>query len=67
MHHFQNTVANPSSIAKRSLVLVASLDLSALVSGYNSSIQQSFIQAGAQVDTSNARVTCLCKTVKYYT
>ncbi len=54
MHYFQNTVANLSKMAERSLVLLASLGLSALVSGHDSSAQQSSIQAGAQVGTSNA-------------
>ena len=54
MHHFQNTVANPSKIAERSLVSLASLGPSALVSGHDSSTQQSSIQAGAQIGTSNA-------------
>ena len=67
IHHFQNTVVNPSKIAEPSLVLLAFLGSSALVSGHDSSKQQSFIQAGAQVATSNARVISLCKTVKYCT
>ncbi len=54
MHHFQNMVANPSKIAERSLVLLASLGPSALISGHDSSKQQSSIQAGAQIGTSNA-------------
>ena len=67
MHHFQNTVANPSKIAERSLVSLASLGPSALVSSQDSSTQQSSIQAGAQVGTNNARVISLRKTVKYCT
>ena len=67
MHHFQNTVANPSKMAEQSLVLLASLGPSALVSGHDSSIQQSSIQTGAQVGTSNARVISLRRTVKYCT
>ncbi len=67
MHHFQNAIANPSKIAERSLVLLASLGPSVLVSSHDSSKQQRSIQAGVQVDTSNARVISLRKTVKYCT
>ncbi len=67
MHHFQNTVANPSKIAEQSLVLLASLGPLELVSGHESSTHQSSIQAEAQVGTNNAQVICLRKTVKYYT
>ncbi len=67
MYYFQNTVANPSKIAERSFVSLAFLGPSALVSGHNSSKQQSSIQARAQVGTINARVISLRKTVKYCT
>ena len=67
MHHFQNTVANPSKTAERSLISLASLGSSALISSQDSSTHQSSIQAGAQIDTSNARVISLRKTVKYCT
>ncbi len=39
MHHFQNTVANPSKITEWSLVSLAALGPSALVSGHDSSKQ----------------------------
>ena len=67
MHHFQNSVINPSKIAEQSLVSLASLGPSVLVSCHDSSKQQSSIQAGAQVGTSNARVISLRKIVKYCT
>ncbi|MCJ1471243.1 hypothetical protein MMC07_009891, partial [Pseudocyphellaria aurata] len=62
MHHFQNTVKNPSSksasgIENVSVALVAA----------NTPVHQTTIQEGAQVGTNNAHVLTLQKTVKYCT
>lgn len=64
MHHFQNTVANPSKNPERSLVSLAAMGPSA---SQDSPTQQNSVQAGAQIGTSNARVISLRKTVKYCT
>ena len=46
IHHFQNTVANPSKTAECSLISLASLGSSALISSLDLSTHQSSIQAG---------------------
>ena len=67
MHHFQNTVANPSQNPERSLVSLAAIGPSAIISCQDSPTQQNSVQAEAQIGTSNARVISLRKTVKYCT
>ncbi len=63
MHHFQNTVANPSQNPERSLVSLTAMGPSAIISVQDSLTQQNSVQAGAQIVTSNARVISLSKTV----
>lgn len=59
MHHFQNTVRNPSSKvnADKTLALIAA----------NMLAEQNMVQSGAQIGTSNSRVLTVQKTVKYCT
>lgn len=60
MHHFQNTIRNPSSkttLDRESVALVAA----------NMPAQQSIVQDGAQIGTSNSRVLTIQKTIKYCT
>lgn len=59
MHHFQNTVKNLSSkiaIDKSAIALIAA----------NIPAEQSIVQSGAQIGTSNSRVLTVQKTIKYY-
>ncbi len=67
MHHFQITVANLSQNPERSLVSLTAIRPSAIISSQDSPLQQNSVQAGAQIGTSNDRVTSLCKTIKYCT
>ena len=64
MHHFQNTVANPSKNPERSLVSLAAMASSAQISSQDSPTQQTSVQAGAHIGTNNARVISLRKMVK---
>ena len=59
MHHFQNTIKNPSfkiAIDKSAIAFIAA----------NMPAEQSIIQSGAQISTSNSRVLTVQKTIKYY-
>ncbi len=67
MHHFQNTVANPSQNPERSRVSLAAMGPSAIISSQDSPIQQNSAQAGDKIGISNARIISLRKTVKYCT
>lgn len=60
MHHFQNTVKNPSSkpISDKATVTLIAANMPA---------HQSTVQDGAQIGTSHSRVLTLQKTVKYCT
>ena len=66
MHHFQNTVANPSQNPKQSHVSLAAMRPSAIISSQDSPKQQNSVEDKAQIDTNNARVISLRKTVRHY-
>lgn len=53
MYYFQTMVANFSKMAERFLILLVSLGSLALISSQDLSTDQSFIQAGYQISTSN--------------